>query len=109
MVRAVYINLKQRAIEYELTQGKLPIRKRVEYFPTLTNLMEKLPVTIDSFDLKLQGLKLRKDEWATARARDHAPRAATEDPWDLTNYFDNPRTEKPDVEHVVRLMEKKPK
>ena len=109
VLRAVYINLEQRAVEYELTQEDLPTRNRVEYFPTLAHLIEKLPVTIDSFDLKFQGLKLKEDEGATAQVRNRVPLGANNDPWDPTNYFDNPHTGKPHVVPGLRPVDKKPK
>ena len=45
-LRALYINLERWTAEYELTQGGLPIRRRIEYFPTMVHLIEKLPVTV---------------------------------------------------------------
>ena len=95
VLRALYINLKRWSAEYELTQGGLPIRRRIEYFPTMAHLIEKLPVTVASFDLKFQGLGLKDDGGAVADTRSRVALAGTKDPWDLANYYEKPRTRKP--------------
>jgi hypothetical protein len=109
VVRALHINLERHTVEYELLKGGLLIRRQAEYFPTLAHLIEKLPVTVDSFDMKFQGLRLKEDGGLDSQPRRRAPLAANEDPWDLTNYFDNPHTGKPHVEPRLKPLDKKPK
>jgi hypothetical protein len=99
--RALYINLKQLSVECEFTQAGLPIRRRVEYFPTMAHLIEKLPVTVASFDLKFQGPQLKDDRGAAAQSRTRTSVTDTKDPWDPTNYYEKPRTGKP--QELTRL------
>lgn len=101
VLRALYINLKRWSAEYELTQGGLPIRRRIEYFPTMAHLIEKLPVTVASFDLKFQGLELKDDGGTAAQSRNRTSLTDTKDPWDPTNYYEKPRTGKP--QELTRL------
>lgn len=101
VLRAIYINLKRWTVECELTQGGLPVRRRVEYFPTMVHLIEELPVTVASFDLKFQDLKLKDDGGAAAQPRSRTSLTDTKDPWDPTNYYEKPRTGKP--QELTRL------
>jgi hypothetical protein len=100
-LRALYINLKQWTAEYEITQGGLPVRRRIEYFPTMVHLIEKLPVTVASFDLKFQGLNLKDNRGAAPQSRNRTSLTDTKDPWDPTNYYEKPRTGKP--QELTRL------
>ena len=104
VLRALSINLTQRTVEYELTQKGLPARRRVEYSPSLENLMTKLPLTADAFDLKFQGLRLTEQGVSVAERKSLAE---GEDPWDLTNYFDKSRSEKPQKKTRLQLMDEK--
>ena len=105
--RALSINLKQWTVEYELRQTGLPTKRRVEYSANLAHLVEKLPLTVNSFDLKFQGLKLTEEEAAIVRARNRVPRAETEDPWDLTNYYGKSRTGEQQGESGLKLVDEK--
>ena len=109
VLRALHINLERQTVEYELMQGGLLIKRQAEHFPTLAHLIERLPVTIDSFDLKFKGLRLQEDGGPDSPARHRVPLAENKDPWDLANYYDNPRTGKPHVEPGLRPVNKKPK
>ena len=104
MVRAFSINLTQQTVEYELTQKGLPTRRRVEYPPSLENLMTKLPLTADAFDLKFHGLRLTEQGISVAERKSLAE---GQDPWDLTNYFDKSSTEKPQKKTRLQLMDEK--
>lgn len=89
LIRALYINLERRTVEYELSEGGLGVKRRTEFSPTVEGLIEGLPVTFDSFDQKLHGgLKLAEEEGVARYAGKRAPLARAEDPWDLTNYYD---------------------
>jgi hypothetical protein len=90
VTRAFSINLTQQTVEYELSQKGVPTRRRIEYSPTLAILTKKLPLTLDAFDLKFQGLKLTEQGVSVA---ERASLAHGDDPWDMTNYFDKPRAE----------------
>jgi hypothetical protein len=105
--RALSINLKQWTVEYELRQTGLPTKRRVEYSANLAHLVEKLPLTVNSFDLKFQGLKLTEEEAAIVRARNRVPRAETEDPWDLTNYYGKSRTGEQQGDSGLKLVDEK--
>jgi len=37
VLRALYINLEQRTVEYELAQGGLPVKRRTEYCPAVAH------------------------------------------------------------------------
>ncbi len=102
-LRALYINLAQLRIEYELTEEGSPLKRRVEYFPTMDSLLEKLPVTIASFDLKFRGVRLKHDVEANAQGKGRTPLAATRDPWDLTNYCGRPRDGRPHESPSLKL------
>ena len=104
VLRALSINLPQRPVEYELTQKGLLVRRRVEYSPSLENLMTKLPLTADAFDLKFQGLRLTEQGVSVAERKSLAE---GHDPWDLTNYFGKSRTEKPQKKTRLQLVEEK--
>ena len=89
VLRALYINLEQLTLEYELSQEGLSVKRRTEYFPAIEQLMKDLPVTVDAFDQKLHGgLKLADDRRPVGLTRESAPPAGAKDPWDLTNYYD---------------------
>ena len=105
VLRALSIDLKRRTVEYELTQRGLPTKRRVEHSPNLAHLVEKLPLTADSFDLKFQGVKLSEEGAANAQARDRVPPAETQDPWDLTRYHEKSRTEKPQGKTGLKLVD----
>jgi hypothetical protein len=107
VLRALSIDLKQRTVEYELRQTGLPTERRVEHSANLAHLVEKLPLTVDSFDLKFQSLKLTEEEAAIVRARDRASRAETEDPWDLTNYCGKSRTGEKQGGSGLKLVDEK--
>jgi hypothetical protein len=96
VLRAFSIDLKRRTVEYELTQRGLPTKRRVEHSPNLAHLVEKLPLTADSFDLKFQGLKLSEEGAANAQTRD---------PWDLTRYHEKSRTEEPQGKTGLKLVD----
>jgi hypothetical protein len=100
-LRAIYINVRQWSVECELTRGGLPIRRRIEYFPTMAHLIEKLPVTVASFDLKFQGLELKDVAGTVAQSRNRTSPTDTKDPWNPTNYYEKPRTGKP--QELTRL------
>jgi len=104
-LRALTIDLKRQTAEYELTQGGLSIRRRFEYFPTMVHLLEKLPVTADSFDLKFQGLQLEDNGGAAAQPRNRLPLAETRDPWDLANYYDQSVAAKPQRPTRLKLVD----
>ena len=93
ILRALYINLEQKTVEYELSQEGLTAKRRTEYCPTMEQLIKDLPVTIDAFDQKLHGgLKLASDRRAVGLVMDNTPPPGVRDPWDLTNYYDKSRT-----------------
>jgi hypothetical protein len=92
ILRALYINLEQQTVEYELSQEGLSVKRRTEYCPTLELLIKGLPVTVDAFDQKLHGgLKLADDRRTVGLTRDSEPPVGVKDPWDLTNYYDKSR------------------
>ncbi len=105
VVRAFYINLERRTVEYELTEGKLQTRRRVEHFPTMASLVEKLPVTTASFDLKFPGLKLNDDGGVFARSRNRTPLAEAKDPWEPTNYYEKRHTGEPQGAARLKLAD----
>jgi hypothetical protein len=106
VLRALSIDLKRRTVEYELTQRGLPTKRRVEHSPNLAHLVEKLPLTANSFDLKFQGLKLTEEGAADARTKGRVvPPAGTQDPWDLTRYQEKSRTEKPQGKTGLKLVD----
>jgi hypothetical protein len=107
VLRALSIDLKRRTVEYELTQRGLPTKRRVEYSPDLTRLVEKLPLTVDSFDLKFQGLKLAEGGAVVGRERGRVPLDKTKDPWDLTNYYEESRTPEPQEKRGLKLVDEK--
>jgi hypothetical protein len=107
VLRALSINLKQRTVEYELRQTGLPTERRVEHSANLAHLVEKLPLTADSFDLKFKGLKLTEEGAAIVQARDRVSLAGTQDPWDLTNYYEKSRAGKPQGESGLKLVDEK--
>ena len=96
-VRAVYIDLQRQTAEYELTQGGVAVKHRSECFPDLELLIQRLPVTIASFDLKFRGLSLKSDGEVVAPSRNRAAVSDAMDPWDPTHYYEKPRTGKPQV------------
>jgi hypothetical protein len=104
-LRALYIDLNRRTAEYEVTQGGRPIRRRVEYFPTMLHLIEKLPVTIASFDLKFQGLTLEDNRRAAEQPKNRIPLAGSKDPWDQTNYYEKPNTGRPQRLTSLKLVD----
>jgi hypothetical protein len=106
LLRAVYIHLERRAVEYELAQRGAPSRHRVEHFETIEQLLGQLPTDTASFDLKFQGLKPESDGTAAKMAgRPRANTYTTEDPWDLTNYYAPPRSEKTHSPSGLRLVD----
>jgi hypothetical protein len=104
VLRALSINLRQQTVEYELTRRGLPARRRVEYSPSLENLMTKLPLTADAFDLKFEGLRLTEQGVSVAERKSLAE---GEDPWDMTNYFDKSRIKKLQKKTRLQLVEEK--
>ena len=96
-VRAVYIDLERQTAEYELTRGGVAVKHRSECFPDLEHLLQRLPVTVASFDLKFQGLSLKNDGEGVLPSRNRAALSDTTDPWDPTHYYEKPRTGKPQV------------
>ena len=107
VLRALHINLERRTLECELMQRGLPTKSRVEYFPTLTELIERLPVTIDSFDLKFKGLRLKEDKGPVAQTRHRVRLAENADPWELVNYYDTPHVEEPREGTRLRFVDEK--
>jgi hypothetical protein len=107
VLRALSIDLKRGIVEYELTHKGLPTKRHVEYSPNLSRLVEKLPLTVDSFDLKFQGLKLNEERTPVIRAKERVLLAETEDPWDLTNYYEKSRTKEQQGESHLKLAEEK--
>jgi hypothetical protein len=105
VLRALSIDLKRRTVEYELTERGLPTKRCVEHSPNLVHLVEKLPLTADSFDLKFQGLKFSEEGASNTPARDRVPPAGTQDPWDLTRYYEKFRTEKPEGKTGLKLVD----
>jgi hypothetical protein len=105
VLRAFYINLERRTVEYELAEEKLPIRRRVEHFPTMASLVENLPVTTTSFDLKFQGLKRKDDGGVFARPGNRIRLAEVKDPWELTNYYEKPHTGEPQGPTRLKLAD----
>jgi hypothetical protein len=96
-VRAVYIDLQRQTVEYEFTQGGKKVKHRSECFPDLEQLIQRLPVSVASFDLKFRGLSLKADEEGAASSRNRAALSDAADPWDPTHYYEKPRTGKPEV------------
>ncbi|MBP1732109.1 MAG: hypothetical protein H6Q55_2538 [Deltaproteobacteria bacterium] len=104
VLRALYINLEQRTVEYELAQGGLPVKRRTEYCPAVAHLIEGLPVTFDAFDQKLHGgLKLAENGGPVPGTGKGASSARPKDPWDLTNYYDKSRNEEPPAGRRLKL------
>jgi hypothetical protein len=105
-LRAVYINLERRTIEYELIRKGAPSRHWLERFETIEQLAEQLPGSAPSFDLKFQGLS-PEDSGAAVRmaSRPTITSEATEDPWDLTNYHAGPGREKPRQSTRLRIAD----
>ncbi len=93
-LRALSIDLKQQKVEYELTRQGLPTKRRVEYSASMDQLIKKLPLTIKSFDLKFEGLRVTDLGATVAKAETHLTRDRRADPWDLTTYFDKPIPDK---------------
>ena len=104
VLRALSINLTQQTVEYELNQKGLPTRRRVEYSPSLENLITKLPLTADAFDLKFQGLRLTEQGVSVAERKSLAE---GQDPWDMTSYFDKSHSEKLQKKTRLQLVEEK--
>ncbi len=96
-VRAVYIDLQRQTAEYELTRGGVAVKHRSEFFPDLEQLIQRLPVTVASFDLKFRGLTLKGEEAGVAPSKNRAVLSDAIDPWDPTHYHEKPRTGKPQV------------
>jgi len=107
VLRALHIDLARHTVEYELTQGGLLINRQVEYFPTLAHLIEKLPATVDAFDLKFRSLKLKGDGVVHSQPKQSTPLARYEDPWDLTNYCGQEHDEKLQGKTGLRLADDK--
>ncbi len=106
LLRALYIHLERRTVEYELTVGGALTRNGVEHFETIGQLLERLPKDAASFDIKFQGLRLEAEGAAGKMPSRPNPRAyATEDPWDLTNYRAQPRGEKAHPPTRLRLAD----
>jgi len=102
VLRAFSIDLKQQTVEYELTQKGRPIRRRIEYSPSLAILKNKLPLTTSAFDLKFQGLRLTEQGVSAA---ERVSLAQTKDPWDTANCFDKSRTQKLKEKTSLRLAD----
>ena len=90
--RAISISLKQRTVEYELKEKGKPVRRRVEYSPSLELLVKKLPITSYAFDMKFQGMRVTEQGVSVA---ERVSLAENEDPWDRTSYFDTSSKPKP--------------
>ena len=105
MLRAFSIDLKQQTVEYELTQRGLPVRRRIEYSPSLAILKNKLPLTTAAFDLKFEGLRLTEQGVSVA---ERVSLAKDQDPWDTANYFDKPGTQEPKEKTGLRLADEEP-
>lgn len=103
-LRAFSINLKQQTVEYELTQKGRPVRRRIEYSPSLAILKNKLPLTTAAFDLKFQGLRLTEQGVSVA---ERVSLAENRDPWDTANCFDKSRTQKLKEGTSLRLADEK--
>ena len=101
--RTICVHLKQRTVEYELAKRGMLNGRRIEHFETIEQLLEYIPASASSFDLKLQGLKLEADGAAVETATRPDATAPTEDPWDLTNYCARPRRENPHSPTGLRL------
>ncbi len=94
VLRSLSINLRQGVVEYELMKRGLSPKRRVEHSSSMAHLLEKLPHTVDSFDLKFAGPRRTEEGGAHIRERGAAPADAAKDPWDLTSYFDKSRAGK---------------
>jgi hypothetical protein len=88
--RTVYVDLGRWTVEYELTEKGALSRHRLEHFATIEQLIERLPCSAHSFDLKFQDPNPDTVTFQT-----------TGDPWDLTNYHARPTGEKP--QRSIRL------
>ena len=106
-LRAFTVDLRTLTIEYEVTQEGKPTKRHIEYSPGMAQLIKKLPLTADAFDLKFQGLRLASCGVSVTGSRDRLPCAAAHDPWDTSNYFDETPIQRPRQKSYFRLAEEK--
>ena len=104
-LRALSIDLEKQTVEYEIREKGMPAQRRVEYSPSLHQLVEKLPLTPGAFDLKFQGLRLAEKGVPLQERKLLHTHLHNDDPWDAASCFGTPPVRKTGTATGLRLSD----